>query len=246
MNKPVVPADRLVPGRALTIASVPDGFSGLVAADLARSLAARAKAGQKRLLVVCRDAERMAAFERALSFFAPDLSVLTFPAWDCLPYDRVSPNAAVAAKRMATLAVLARPGDASGIVLTTINALLQRAVPRAIVAAQSLALAPGQMRPMDEIVRWLEENGFIRASTVRDTGEYAVRGGILDLYAPGTSAPVRLDFFGDALESIRAFEPETQRTAARLETLELVPTSETRLDDETIKRFRHIFSKVVT
>ncbi|HXY90526.1 MAG TPA: CarD family transcriptional regulator, partial [Xanthobacteraceae bacterium] len=238
MNKPVVPADRLVPGRALTIASVPDGFSGLVAADLARSLAARAKAGQKRLLVVCRDAERMAAFERALSFFAPDLSVLTFPAWDCLPYDRVSPNAAVAAKRMATLAVLTRPGDASGIVLTTVNALLQRAVPRAIVAAQSLALAPGQMRPMDEIVRWLEENGFIRASTVRDTGEYAVRGGILDLYAPGTSAPVRLDFFSDVLESIRAFEPETQRTAGRLEALELVPTSETRLDDETIKRFR--------
>ena len=75
MNKPFAPADRLVRGQALTIASVPDGFSGLVAADLARSIAARAKKESKRLLVVCRDAERMAAFERALSFFAPDLSV---------------------------------------------------------------------------------------------------------------------------------------------------------------------------
>jgi len=219
MNKPFAPADRLAPGKALTIASVPDGFSGLVAADLAKSLAARAKAESKRLLVVCRDAERMAAFERALSFFAPDLPALTFPAWDCLPYDRVSPNAAVAAARMATLTALARAHDDSGIVLTTINALLQRVVPRAATAAQSLALAAGNVRPMDEIARWLATNGFSRASTVRDIGEYAVRGGILDLFAPGTSAPVRLDFFGDTLESIRVFDPETQRTASRLDRL---------------------------
>ena len=238
MNKPFAPADRLVPGKALTIASVPDGFSGLVAADLAKSIAARAKTESKRLLLVCRDAERMAAFERALSFFAPDLPVLTFPAWDCLPYDRVSPNAAVAASRMATLTALARSSDASGIVLTTINALLQRVIPREAIAAQSLALASGNVRPMDEIARWLATNGFIRASTVRDIGEYAVRGGILDLFAPGTDAPVRLDFFGNSLESIRTFDPETQRTASRLDKLELVPTSEARLDEETIKRFR--------
>jgi transcription-repair coupling factor (superfamily II helicase) len=237
MNKPFAPADRLAPGKALTIASVPDGFSGLVAADLARSIAARAKES-KHLLVVCRDAERMAAFERALSFFAPDLSVLTFPAWDCLPYDRVSPNAAVAATRMATLTKLAHVNNQSGIVLTTVNALLQRVAPRETIATQSLAIAPGNARPMNEIARWLETNGFIRASTVRDVGEYAVRGGILDLYAPGTSAPVRLDFFGDTVESIRAFDPETQRTAGRVEKLELVPTSEVQLTEETIKRFR--------
>jgi transcription-repair coupling factor (superfamily II helicase) len=237
MNKPFAPADRLAPGKALTIASVPDGFSGLVAADLARSIAARAKESN-RLLVVCRDAERMAAFERALSFFAPDLSVLIFPAWDCLPYDRVSPNSAVAARRMATLTKLVHANQDSVIVLTTINALLQRVTPRDAVAAQSLAIAPGNARPMNEIARWLETNGFIRASTVRDIGEYAVRGGILDLYAPGTSAPVRLDFFGDSVESIRAFDPETQRTASRVEKLELVPTSEVQLSEETIKRFR--------
>ncbi|HXM31878.1 MAG TPA: transcription-repair coupling factor, partial [Xanthobacteraceae bacterium] len=237
MNKPFAPADRLVRGQALTIASVPDGFSGLVAADLARSIAARAKES-KHLLVVCRDAERMAAFERALSFFAPDLPVSTFPAWDCLPYDRVSPNAAVAATRMATLTKLVHANNQSGIVLTTINALLQRVAPRETVAAQSLAVAPGNARPMNEIARWLETNGFIRASTVRDIGEYAVRGGILDLYAPGTSAPMRLDFFGDTVESIRAFDPETQRTASRVDKLELVPTSEVQLSEETIKRFR--------
>jgi len=237
MNKPVLPLDRLAPGKHLTIASVPDGFSGLVVADLAKSTAARASAS-KSLLVVCRDAERMAAFERSLQFFAPELTVHTFPAWDCLPYDRVSPNAAVAARRMATLAHLARPGDSAGIVLTTINALLQRVATRETVAAQSLLLAAGNVRPMNEIVRWLEINGFLRASTVRDIGEYAVRGGILDLYAPGTDAPVRLDFFGDTLESIRSFDPETQRTATRVERLQLVPLSEVQLTDETIRRFR--------
>lgn len=238
MNKPFSPADRLAPGKQLTIASAPDGFSGLVVADLARSFAARAKSASKRTLVVCRDAERMMAFERALTFFAPELRVLSFPAWDCLPYDRVSPNAAVSARRMATLAQLAQPGEQSGIVLTTVNAILQRVPTREMVALQSLVLAPGNVRPMNEIVRWLETNGFARASTVRDVGEYAVRGGILDLYAPGSAAPVRLDFFGDTLETIKNFDPETQRSADTASSLQLVPLSEVQLTTETISRFR--------
>ncbi len=238
MNKISLPADRLTPGKPLVIANSPDGFSGLVAADLARSFAARAKAGTKRILVVCRDAERMAAFERALHFFAPDLSVLTFPAWDCLPYDRVSPNAAVSARRMATLAVLSQTESDPGVVLTTVNALLQRMPARATVAVQSVVLKAGNVRPMDDIIHWLEVNGFSRASTVRDVGEYAVRGGILDLYVPGTNAPVRLDFFGDTLETIKSFDPETQRSAEAMPLLELVPLSEVQLTDDTVRRFR--------
>ena len=128
--------------------------------------------------------------------------------------------------------------QAGAIVLTTINAALQRVPARAQVAEQSLALAPGQIRRMDDIVRWLETNGFSRSSTVRDIGEYAVRGGIVDLYAPGASAPMRLDFFGDELESVRAFDPETQRTTEQLHGLELVPTSEVQLDEGARRRFR--------
>ena len=213
MNKISLPADRLAAGKPLVIANAPDAFAGLVAADLARNFAARAKAGAKRILVICRDAERMAAFERALDFFAPDLSVLTFPAWDCLPYDRVSPNAAVSARRMATLAVLAQTESDPGIVLTTVNAFLQRVPARAAVGALSVVMKAGNVQAMDDIVRWLEVNGFSRTSTVRDVGEYAVRGGILDLYVPGMKTPVRLDFFGDTLESIKSFDPETQRSA---------------------------------
>jgi transcription-repair coupling factor (superfamily II helicase) len=235
----LAPAERLSPGKPVTIANVPDGFEGVVVADLARSVAARTKAAIPSLLVLCRDAERLAALQRALAFFAPEIEVLAFPAWDCLPYDRVSPNAAVSARRMATLARLASGRAAPGsIVLSTINAALQRVPPREHVATRALALAPGQVRPMSDIVHWLETNGFSRSSTVRDVGEYAVRGGIVDLYAPGAETPVRLDFFGEELETIRSFDPESQRTTAQLRLLDLVPTNEVQLEDDARRRFR--------
>ena len=95
---------------------------------------------------------------------------------------------------------------------------------------------------MEDLAHWLEANGFARASTVRDVGDYALRGGILDLYPPGATAPMRLDFFGDTLESIRAFDPETQRSTAQLRSLDLVPMSEARLTTDTIRRFRQAYA----
>jgi transcription-repair coupling factor (superfamily II helicase) len=230
------PSELLRAGKPLTLAGVADGAEGLVIADLAR--AAQRKAAPS-LLVVCRDGPRMAALARALAFFAPDISVIEFPAWDCQPYDRVSPHAAVVAERMAALSRLARHqiGE-TAVVLTTVNAALQRVPPRALIAAQSLAAAPGNVIRMDAIVQWLELNGFVRASTVREPGDYAVRGGILDLFAPGMDLPVRLDFFGDTLESIRSFDPETQRTAGQLRALNLMPVAEFQLTPETVSRFR--------
>jgi transcription-repair coupling factor (superfamily II helicase) len=217
----------------------PGRLPGRGVADLARSVAAKSKGATASILVLCRDAERLDALERALNFFAPEIERLAVPAWDCLPYDRVSPNSAVSARRMATLARLARGAFKPGaIVISTINAALQRVPARDLVAAQSLLLAPGQVSKMDDIVRWLETNGFSRSSTVRDVGEYAVRGGIVDLFAPGTDDPVRLDFFGDELESIRSFDPESQRTIDQLHGLDLVPTSEVQLDNESRSRFR--------
>ena len=182
----------------------------------------------------------MAALSRALTFFAPDIEVLEFPAWDCLPYDRVSPHAGVVAQRMTTLARLARikGRERPAILLATVNAMLQRVPPREILSRQSLAAAPGNVIAMSGITEWLELNGFIRASTVREAGEYAIRGGIVDLFAPGMAEPVRLDFFGDTLESIRAFDPETQRTTAELRALNLVPMAEFQLTSDTIRLFR--------
>src|SRR5712691_10921833 len=234
------PAELLVPGRALTLASVADGAQGLIVADLARAVAGRAPAPAVSLLVICRDGSRMAVLARALSFFAPEIAVEEFPAWDCLPYDRVSPHAGTVAQRVMALSRLARSEgrDRPSILLATVNAALQRVPARDFVRKLSLAVAPGHVLATDGIIRWLELNGFVRASTVREPGDFAVRGGIIDLYAPGMAEPVRLDFFGDTLETIRSFDPESQRTTDQLRALDLVPVAEFQLTTETIKRFR--------
>src|SRR5580658_10235800 len=234
------PAERLSPGLVLTLSGIADGAEGLVLADLARAIASRTKPPAISLAVVCRDGPRMATASRALAFFAPDIEVLEFPAWACLPYDRVSPHAAVVAQRMMTLARLARVTgrEHPAVLLTTVNAALQRVPARDLIAKQALAAAPGNLLPMAGITQWLDLNGFNRAATVREAGDYAVRGGIVDLFAPGMDEPVRLDFFGDTLETIRSFDPETQRTNAELRTLDLVPMAEFQLTSDTIRLFR--------
>ncbi|WP_291842008.1 transcription-repair coupling factor [Bradyrhizobium sp.] len=234
------PAALLAPGRALTFANVAEGAEGLVVADLARGVAARPKPPAVSLAVVCRDGSRMQQIARALEFFAPDLPVIQFPAWDCQPYDRVSPHGGILAQRLTALAKLSRlqGSDKPLIMLTTVNAIVQRVPAREVVAAQALSVAPGHVVPMDSIIAWLEHNGYNRSSTVREPGEYAVRGGILDLFPAGLDQPVRFDFFGDSLESIRTFDAETQRTLLDMRALDLVPVSEFQLVTETIRRFR--------
>ena len=239
MKRPLPIADVLAEGRPLTLSRVADGMEGMVVADLARSIAAGKNAPWPSLTVVCRDGQRMAALERGLAFFAPELEVISFPSWDCLPYDRASPNASIVARRMAALAKLARiKGGAASVLITTVNATVQRVPAKGLVASQSLVAAPGNAIALDGVTEWAEQNGFLRTPTVRDTGEYAVRGGLIDLFPPGLDAPIRLDFFGDTLESIRAFDPETQRTTSQLRALELVPMAEFQLTTDTMRRFR--------
>ena len=234
------PAALLQAGQPLTLAQVADGAEGLVLADLARAIAARPDAPAISLAVICRDGQRMAALSRALAFFGPDILTMEFPAWDCLPYDRVSPNASVVAQRMTALSRLVRVKgrDKPSVLLTTVNAALQRVPAREFVATHALSVAPGNVIGMASIMAWLELNGFTRASTVREPGDYAVRGGILDLFPPGMDMPVRFDFFGDALETIRSFDAQTQRSETQLRGLDLVPVAEFQLVTETIRRFR--------
>ena len=220
----------------VVITGVPDGAEALV---LARALEER-RGGGLALTFVGRDAGHMQMVADALGFFAPEAAVLQFPAWDCLPYDRVSPNAGIVASRLATLGRLAQgiEADRPVVLLTTANAAIQRLPARDWTRHQHWRAAPGNRIDIAKLTGWLEVNGFLRCPTVRDTGEYAVRGGIVDLFAPGVEAPVRLDFFGDTLESIRSFDPETQRTARQLKQIELTAMSEVVLTEEAISRFR--------
>ncbi|MCC6304382.1 MAG: transcription-repair coupling factor [Rhodobacteraceae bacterium] len=217
------------------VGGAPEGFDALV---LAREVAA---AGRP-LIHVARDDRRMEAMRAALAFLAPDLPVFAFPAWDCLPFDRVSPNPEVAASRLATLAGLAHGGmPARFVLLTTLNAAAQRLPARATVAAASLVARTG--RPLDaaRLRAFLAGTGYAQTATVVTPGDFAVRGGIIDVWPPGAEGPVRLDLFGDTLEALRRFDPLTQRTVERLDRLELAPASEVILDAAAVARFRQAY-----
>jgi len=221
------------PGR-LELAGAPEGFDALAVADLARA--------RKGVVVfVARDAARAGAFADCLAFFDPELEVLRIPSWDCLPYDRIGPSPGVAASRMAALAELAHRAKSKTdplVVVTTAVALTQRVPPRDAIAKASYRTKPGRDVDMAELERYFAVNGYVRASTVSDRGEFAVRGGVIDVFPPGAEEPVRLDLFGDTLESIRAFDPETQRSTRQLHEIDLLPVSEVLLDAEAISRFR--------
>ena len=219
-------------GRTL-FTGVPEGLDAPVIADLARSGQAAS------VLHVAREDTRLARLAEGLGFFAPDLEVLRFPAWDCLPYDRVSPISEISSERIDTLRRLAqRGGDDPLVVLTTVNAVLQRVPPRAALKSAFFAVRPGEKIDRDALTGFLACNGYQRTSTVREPGEFAVRGGILDVFPPGHDQPVRLDLFGEVLEGIRIFDAGTQLTGGMLAYLSLAPVSEVMLDAASIARFR--------
>jgi transcription-repair coupling factor (superfamily II helicase) len=215
---------------------VPEGFDAMLLA----ALAGQAARSGKPLLHVARDGQRLATLEAAIGFFAPDIEILSFPAWDSVPYDRVAPNGEIVAQRIATLAALAgrRAGDVRPLILlTTVNAALQRVPPKSFIFGAVQQLMPGQRVNMGELAAGLEISGYARVGTVTDPGQYAVRGGILDLFPPG-GRTARLDFFGDGIETIKCFDPETQRSTARLDALTLMPMSEVALNADTRRKFR--------
>ncbi len=219
------------------IAGVPEGLDALVLAHLASDAGRSSAPGI--LLHVARDDRRLDSLEQALSFFAPDVRVVSFPAWDTVPYDRIGPNAEIVAKRITALAKLGLGvRKHPTVVLTTVNAILQRVVPRAFLKRALKQVAPGQRIDMGRLAHRLGLMGYVRTGTVMELGEYAVRGGIVDLFPPGRLSPVRLDFFGDTLETIKAFEVQTQRTTKTVRKLALMPISELAFGEEAEKLFR--------
>ncbi|HRQ81946.1 MAG TPA: transcription-repair coupling factor, partial [Azospirillaceae bacterium] len=207
----------------------------------ARVVAALAeRAGSAGVVHVALDDARVSRLTELLAFFAPKLEVLEFPAWDCLPYDRVSPNAAIAAKRVDALTrLLDRPAKGPGFVLlTTVNALSKKIMPRAALRGASFSAKKGQRIDVPKLTAFLAGSGYARAQTVREPGEFAVRGGIIDLFPPGSEEPLRLDLFGDELEAVRAFDPLTQRTTEARDSIRLAPVSEVLLDEKAVAHFR--------
>ena len=230
--------------RALVLSGSPEGFDAMAVADLARG---DQNGADSVSVFVARDFARLNAVADQLKFFAPELEILTFPAWDCLPYDRMSPTPGIVAQRMYTLSKLAewkttKPG-APVLVMTTANAVTQKVPPFAAIREGRLSLKPSQSVEMANLETYFLKHGYTRVSTVAERGEFAVRGGILDVFSPSIDEPVRLDFFGETLESIRSFDPETQRSLKQIQNLDFTAVSEIRLDAESISRFRENYLK---
>ena len=222
-------------------AGTPEGLDAMVLAEEVREAAA---AGRPWIHIV-RDDARLASLADTLAYFDPEIEIVSLPAWDCLPYDRVSPHSDILAQRLAALVrALAWRGETAArprLLLTTVNAATQRLVPQAVLQGRSLALARGEDHPPEAIVAFLTDNGYTRSPTVSEPGEFALRGSILDLHPPGSEDPLRLDFFGDELETIRCFDALSQRSKGKLEAVSLLPVNEVILEPAAIGRFRSAY-----
>ena len=215
----------------LTLSGVPTGFQPWLLADLARAATTRA-------VFIAADEAEMRAVAATAAWFAPELDVFSYPAWDCLPYDRASPTLRVMAERLAALHRLQQPAAGPQLMVTTANAVSQRTLTPFRIRQLVARLAPGERIGRDRLAELLQANGYVRVETVADSGEFAVRGGLVDLFPSGEEQALRLDFFGDEIESVRTFDPADQRTTGRVDGFTLLPASEALLDADSIKRFR--------
>ncbi|QZD87944.1 transcription-repair coupling factor [Qipengyuania psychrotolerans] len=215
----------------LTLAQVARGAQPMVMADLARASTGRA-------VFIAPDDAAMRAITDAAHFFAPELEVIEFPAWDSLPYDRASPALSISAKRLAALHRLQTGKAKAQLVVTTANAVLQRVLTPFRIRESVREFKPGTEIGRESLAALLQRQGYSRTDTVIDKGEYAIRGSIVDVFPSGMDEALRLDFFGDELESLRSFDPNTQMSTGRLQSHLLLPASEALLDEDSIKRFR--------
>ncbi|MGE0623284.1 MAG: transcription-repair coupling factor [Pseudomonadales bacterium] len=214
------------------------GWTGLAGSAAALAVAAATRARDELTVVVTADGAGARRWLGELEFAAPDVETLYFPEWETLAYDAFSPHEDIISERLSTLHHLPRHVRGARHLVVTLPTLLQRLPPRAYVEGHTLRLAVGQtFRAVDER-RQLEAAGYRAVETVTGRGEFAVRGSLMDIFPMGSDAPLRIDLLDDEIESLRTFDPDSQRTITRVESFELLPAKEFPLDEQAIARFR--------
>jgi transcription-repair coupling factor (superfamily II helicase) len=192
------------------------------------------------LLVVASSAREMSKLEDELRFFAPaTLKIHTLPGWETLPYDVFSPHPDIVSQRLRLLASL--PQGAAAIVIVELETLLQRFAPRNYIDAHAFAIKQGQKLDLDSFRARLVAAGYAHATQVMAPGEFAVRGSLLDLFPMGSDAPFRIDLFDTDIDSIRLFDPETQRSGERVNKIAMLPAREFPLDADGVAAFKRRF-----
>lgn len=208
-------------------------FSGCAEARCVAELAA----DNRLLLVITPDTSSALALERELPFFLDTaLPVLPFPDWETLPYDHFSPHQDIVSERLNTLYRL--PQLDRGILIVPISTLMHRLAPRAFVAGSSLVLETGQTLDADQLRNDLQFNGYVNVETVYEHGEFTQRGSLIDIFPMGSALPYRIDLLDDEIDSLRTFDPETQRTIEKVNAINLLPAREYPLEKSAIERFK--------
>jgi transcription-repair coupling factor (superfamily II helicase) len=220
----------------LTLAGVPSGFLPWLAADLARAVHGTGNGG--RAVVIAADEAAMRALAETVPLLAPDVEVLTLPGWDCLPYDRASPALRVMAERLATLSIMQAKREKPQLLVATATAATQRLLSPFRIRQLTRRIVEGEKIEREALVDQLNALGYQRTDTVAEHGEYAVRGSLIDVFPAGEELALRLDFFGDEIDSLRRFDPADQRSTDKARAFTLMPASEALLNADSIKRFR--------
>lgn len=193
----------------------------------------------KNILCILSDGASLKQTFDTLKFIAPEIDILTFPAWDTVPYDRVSPNPTILSKRIETLAKLVLDDTKKRkVVLTSIGAAIQKLPPKKIFLNTRKSIQVGGKLNFDEFLHYVAINGYSRVEQVMESGEYAVRGDIIDIFPSGADQPLRIDLFDDEVERLRLFDVETQRSTEDLKFYSFDSANEVVLDKNTIKTFR--------
>ncbi len=213
----------------------------LYGGSFALLLAALAARQRGLLLAIVPDSQTALSLQVELDFFTrgSGLNTLVFPDWETLPYDVFSPHQDIVSQRLATLYRL--PAQRRGILIVPVATLMQRLAPRSYLDSYMLLLRVGERLDQNEFRQRLEAAGYTCVSQVMEHGEFAIRGALIDLFPTGSGQPYRIDLFDDEVESIRTFEPEGQRSIAKVDAIELLPAREFPLNKEAITRFRQAF-----
>jgi transcription-repair coupling factor (superfamily II helicase) len=210
---------------------------GAVPAARPYLVAALARRLETPILVVTASSGEAEIFREELRFFLDEgTDVLPFPAWEVLPFEPLSPSPEISALRTATLAALLEARNP--VVVAPLEAVLQFLIPKGKFALAALELRRGETLNWPRLFRHFAETGYRRSESVEVVGEYSRRGGILDLYPPSLPSPVRVELFGDEIESLRLFDPETQRSGGEREKVEVLPAREILLDGNTLGKLK--------
>ncbi|MEO7251209.1 MAG: transcription-repair coupling factor, partial [Arenimonas sp.] len=199
-----------------------------------------ARAHRGLVLAVVRDSHGAQSLEHDLRLLGGELPILHFPDWETLPYDLFSPHPDIVSQRVAALYRL--PGINRGVLVVPVSSLMQRLPPPSWIAGNALDLRKGQRLDMDAERRRLEASGYRNVPQVLDPGDFAVRGALLDLFPMGSEVPYRIELFDDVIDTLRSFDPETQRSDHTVDSVRLLPAREFPLDLASTRRVREILS----